>query len=169
MRAPEVIQRYGDGPGGPKLLETEPAGVARALITSAGRHADPIRAIAAARGLRRRVLARVGSADLLGLLEVTEVCAALTSVWVSVLQASMDALIRANLPPGDKAPAKIAVIGMGRLGGKELGYGSDADVIFVCEPTGGAEESQAIRWSTTIAEQLRTLLGTPSVDPPLEI
>src|SRR6201991_2237559 len=56
MRAPEVIQRYGDGPGGPKLLETEPAGVARALITSASRHADPIRAIAAARGLRRREL-----------------------------------------------------------------------------------------------------------------
>jgi glutamate-ammonia-ligase adenylyltransferase len=169
MRAPEVIQRYGDGPAGPKLLETEPAGVARALITSAGRHADPIRAIAAARGLRRRELARIGSADLLGLLEVTEVCGALTSVWVAVLQASMDALIRANLPEGDKAPAAIAVIGMGRLGGAELGYGSDADVIFVCEPAGGAEESQAIRWSTTIAEQLRTLLGTPSVDPPLEI
>jgi [glutamine synthetase] adenylyltransferase / [glutamine synthetase]-adenylyl-L-tyrosine phosphorylase len=139
------------------------------LITSAGRHPDPIRAISAARGLRRRELARVGSADLLGLLEVTEVCRALTSVWVAVLQASMDALIRANLPQGDKAPAAIAVIGMGRLGGAELGYGSDADVIFVCEPVEGAQESQAIRWSTTIAEQLRTLLGTPSVDPPLEI
>ena len=23
---------------------------------------------------------------------------------------------------------------MGRLGGAELGYGSDADVLFVCEP-----------------------------------
>src|SRR4029077_16745455 len=27
----------------------------------------------------------------------------------------------------------------------------------------------AVRWSTSIAEQIRTLLGTPSVDPPLEI
>ncbi len=169
MRAPEVIQRYGDGPAGPKLLETEPAGVARALITSASRHPDPIRAIAAARGLRRHELARVGSADLLGLLEVTEVCRALTSVWVAVLQAALDAMIRANMPEDGKAPATIAVIGMGRLGGSELGYGSDADVMFVCEPASGVEDSRALRWSGSIAEQVRTLLGTPSVDPPLEV
>jgi glutamate-ammonia-ligase adenylyltransferase len=169
MRAPEVIQGYGDGPVGPKLLETEPAGVARALIISASRHADPVRAIAAARGLRRRELARVGSADLLGLLEVTEVCNALTSVWVAVLQAALDAIIRATMPEDRKTPAAIAVIGMGRLGGSELGYGSDADVMFVCEPATGVEDSQAIRWSTSIAEQIRTLLGTPSVDPPLEV
>jgi glutamate-ammonia-ligase adenylyltransferase len=173
IRAPEVIQRYGDGPSGPKLLETEPAGVARALVASAGRHADPVRAIAAARALRRRELARVGSADLLGLLEVTDVCKALTSVWVAVLQSALDALIRANLPEDGpergKAPAAVAVIGMGRLGGAELGYGSDADVIFVCEPVAGVEDELAIRWSTSIAEQVRSLLGTPSVDPPLEI
>ena len=169
MRAPEVIQQYSDGPAGPKLLETEPAGVARALITSASRHSDPVRAIAAARSLRRRELARVASADLLGLLEVTDVCKALTSVWVAVLQAAMDALIRANLPEDGRAPAAIAVIGMGRLGGAELGYGSDADVIFVCEPVPGVEEPLAIRWSTSIAEQVRSLLGTPSVDPPLEV
>ena len=58
MRAPEVIQLYADGPNGPKLLDVEPEGVARALVASAGRHADPVRAIAAARTLRRRELAR---------------------------------------------------------------------------------------------------------------
>jgi glutamate-ammonia-ligase adenylyltransferase len=97
------------------------------------------------------------------------VCAALTSVWVAVLQAALDALIRANLPEDGKPLAAIAVIGMGRLGGAELGYGSDADVMFVCEPVTGVEDSQAIRWSTSTAEQVRTLLGTPSVDPPLEV
>ena len=169
MRAPRIIQSYGDGPAGPKLLETEPAAVARGLITSAARHADPVRAIAAARALRRRELARIGSADLLGMLEVRAVCQALTSVWVAVLQAALDALIRANLSKGGKAPAVIAVIGMGRLGGAELGYGSDADVMFVCEPASGVDDSQAMRWSTMIAEHVRTLLGTPSVDPPLEV
>ena len=136
MRAPEVIQLYADGPSGPKLLEVEPDGVARALVASAGRHADPVRAIAAARTLRRRELARIASADLLGMLEVTDVCKALTSVWVAVLQAALEAVIRANTPEGG-APARIAVIGMGRLGGGELGYGSDADVMFVCEPERG--------------------------------
>lgn len=168
MRAPEVIQSYADGPNGPKLCDVEPEGVGRALVASAGRHADPVRAIAAARTLRRRELARIASADLLGMLEVTDVCNALTSVWVAVLQAALEAVTRANTP--DKgAPARIAVIGMGRLGGGELGYGSDADVMFVCEPNEGFEESAAVRWSVTIAEQVRTLLGTPSADPPLEV
>ena len=168
MRAPEVIQLYADGPDGPKLLDVEPDGVARALVASAGRHADPVRAIAAARTLRRRELARIASADLLGMLEVTDVCRALTSVWVAVLQAALEAVIRANTP-ADGVPARIAVIGMGRLGGGELGYGSDADVMFVCEPADGVDESVAVRWSVTIAEQVRTLLGTPSADPPLEV
>lgn len=170
MRAPRVIQDYGDGPTAPRLLEAEPAAVARALVASASRYSDPVRAIAGARTLRRRELARVASADLLGMLEVVDVCKALTSVWVAVLQAAMDAMIRTNLPAdGGKAPARIAVIGMGRLGGAELGYGSDADVMFVCEPAPGVEDSAAVRWATTVAEQVRTLLGTPSVDPPLEV
>lgn len=171
MRAPEVLQQYADGPQGPKLLEVEPDAVFRALVASAGRHADPVRAIAAARTLRRRELARVASADLLGLLSVTDVCKALTSVWVAVLQAALDAVIRARSGP-DGPPARIAVIGMGRLGGGELGYGSDADVMFVCEPVAGAagtDESAAVRWAIGVAEQVRTLLGQPSSDPPLEV
>jgi glutamate-ammonia-ligase adenylyltransferase len=171
MRAPEVIQLYADGPQGPKLLEVDPDAVGRALVASAARHADPARAIAAARTLRRRELARIASADLLGMLEVTEVCRALTSIWVAVLQAALDVVIRDRTPAGG-APARIAVIGMGRLGGSELGYGSDADVMFVCEPVegaAGADESAAVRWSVGVAEQVRTLLGTPSSDPPLEV
>lgn len=168
MRAPEVIQLYADGPNGPKLLDGDPDSVARALVASAGRHPDPVRGIAAARTLRRRELARIASADVLGLLDVTDVCKALTSVWVAVLQAALDAVTRANTPESG-VPARIAVIGMGRLGGGELGYGSDADVMFVCEPASGVEDSVAVRWSVSIAEQVRALLGTPSADPPLEV
>ncbi|MDT5009348.1 MAG: [glutamine synthetase] adenylyltransferase / [glutamine synthetase]-adenylyl-L-tyrosine [Mycobacterium sp.] len=169
IRAPEVIRAYADGPAGPKLLDAEPEQVARSLLAAAARHSDPVKAIAAARGLRRRELARIASADLLGLLDVRQVCAALTTVWVDVLQAALDAVVRAHTPESGPAPARIAVIGMGRLGGRELGYGSDADVMFVCEPAEGFDESRAVRWSTTIAEQVRALLGTPSVDPPLEV
>ncbi len=168
-RAPEVIQQYADGPTGPKLLEVEPAVVARALVASAGRYPDLPRAIGAARTLRRRELARIASADLLGMLEVKEVCSALTSVWVAVLQAALNVVIRTNTSVGEKPPAKIAVIGMGRLGGGELGYGSDADVMFVCEPTDGVDETRAVKWSVSIAEQVRTLLGAPSSDPPLHV
>lgn len=168
MRAPEVIHLYADGPNGPKLCDVDTESVAKSLVASASRHSDPLRAIAAARSLRRRELARIASADLLGMLDVTAVCKQLTLVWVAVLQAALDAIIRANAPEGGP-PARIAVIGMGRLGGGELGYGSDADVMFVCEPNAGVEESVAVKWSVTVAEQVRARLGTPSADPPLEV
>ncbi len=168
MRAPEVIKLYADGPQGPKLVEVDPDTVGRALVASAGRHLDPARAIAAGRELRRRELARVASADLLGMMEVTEVCSALTSIWVAVLQAALDVVMR-DRAPEDGPPARIAVIGMGRLGGGELGYGSDADVMLVCEPNSGVEETVAVKWAITVAEQVRALLGTPSADPPLEV
>jgi glutamate-ammonia-ligase adenylyltransferase len=108
MRAPEVIAQYADGPAGPKLLDVDPDGVSRALIASAGRHPDVVRAIAAARTLRRRELARVASADLLGLLDVRQVCTALTSVWAAVLECALEAVIRAAVEADGPAPARIA-------------------------------------------------------------
>ncbi|MBW0020207.1 MAG: bifunctional [glutamine synthetase] adenylyltransferase/[glutamine synthetase]-adenylyl-L-tyrosine phosphorylase [Mycobacterium sp.] len=169
MRSPDVVQRYGDGPSGPKLLEVEPAAVARALIAVAARHPDPARAVATTLNVRRAELARIASADLLGMLDVWDVCKALTSVRVAVLQAALDAVIRANVRADGSVPATLSVIGMGRLGGRELSYASDADVMFVCEPANGADDAHAVRWSILVAEQVRKLLGTPSVDPAIEI
>ena len=57
---------------------------------------------------------------------------------------------------------------MGRLGGAELGYGCDADVLFVCEPDGrGAADHEAVQYATTVAETVRRRLGAPSPDPAL--
>ena len=129
MRAPEVIRQYADGPVGPKLLEVEPDGVARALVASAGRHAEPRRAIAAARTLRRQELARVASADLLGMLNVTDVCCALTTVWVAVLEAALDVVIRANSPAEWAAgPHRGHRHGPSRRRGVELRLGRRRDV-----------------------------------------
>jgi glutamate-ammonia-ligase adenylyltransferase len=168
IRAPEVIRLYADGPSGPRLLEVAPDEVARGLRVSAGRHRDPDRAVEAARSLRRHELARVASADLLGLLDVTQVCAALSAVWAAVLDAAMRAVSKAATENGG-APATLAVIGMGRLGGAELGYGSDADVLFVCQPRDGVDEQAALRWASRVVERVRALLGAPSPDPALEV
>ena len=56
---------------------------------------------------------------------------------------------------------------MGRLGGAELGYGSDADVMFVCEPCEGVADHDAVKYATTVAETVRRRLGAPSPDPAL--
>src|SRR5690606_7141118 len=166
VRAPEVLRLLAaPGPGQRDELRRDPAEFAAALRTTVARQHDPDGAAATARSLRRHELLRVAAADLLGLLDVEEVCAALSSVWVAVLQATLDAVLRAAGP----GPARLAVIGMGRLGGAELGYGSDADVLFVCEPVGGASDHEAATWATGIAETVRRKLAAPNPDPALII
>jgi glutamate-ammonia-ligase adenylyltransferase len=58
---------------------------------------------------------------------------------------------------------------MGRFGGHETGYGSDADVMFVHDPLDGADEREATEAAHAVAELLRALLGRPALDPPLLI
>ena len=169
LRAPEVLRLYADSPDGPRLLDLTPRQVATSLTTSAAKHSDPASAVAAARSARRYELARVASADLLGLVPLPEVCALLSNVWVAVIEAALEAVVKSSLEPGQEPPAQIAVIGMGRLGGGELGYGSDADVLFVCEPFPGQDEHLALKWATGVAEGLRKSLAAPSVDPPLQV
>ncbi|WP_168705200.1 bifunctional [glutamine synthetase] adenylyltransferase/[glutamine synthetase]-adenylyl-L-tyrosine phosphorylase [Gordonia paraffinivorans] len=170
MRSPEVIHQYSDGPDGPKLCEVRPEDVAKGLIASTVRQEDMKRAVAVARSHRRAELVRIASADVLGLMDVREVCKALSSVWAAVLNAALTVAINiSERERGKPAPARIAVIGMGRLGGGELGYGSDADVLFVCQPDHDVDESAAVRWAQGIAETVRSALGSPSADPPLEV
>ncbi len=64
----------------------------------------------------------------------------------------------------------LAVIAMGRFGGAEMGYSSDADVLFVAGPARpGADPGQVLTDAAAIAELATRLLGRPSPDPPLRI
>ena len=76
-------------------LTEDPAEVAASLRATVGPPARPGVAAATARSLRRHEMLRVACADLLGLLDVAQVCAALSSVWVAVLQATLDSVERA--------------------------------------------------------------------------
>lgn len=171
ISAPDVVQLLGDGSDGPKLEGTEPNQVYKAIVAAGKRHDNPDEAVGVARALRRADLARIASADLLGFMDVRRVCAELTWVWKAVLEAALRAEIRADEAVQDSGypPARIAVIGMGRLGGWELGYGSDADVMFVAQPAEGVAESDAVAWAGRIVDQMRRRLSTPSGDPPLEV
>ncbi|MTD59429.1 bifunctional [glutamine synthetase] adenylyltransferase/[glutamine synthetase]-adenylyl-L-tyrosine phosphorylase [Amycolatopsis pithecellobii] len=166
MRAPEVLRLLGDPV---QLAGRDPVEVANSLRATVRRQPGMKAAVAAARSLRRHEVLRVAAADLLGLLDVRAVCEALSSVWAAVLQSALAAAISQRHAELGRAPAKIAVIGMGRLGGAELGYGSDADVLFVCEADEGAEDGEAVRFASSVAEIVRKRLGEPSADPPLEV
>ena len=64
--------------------------------------------------------------------------AELADLAAAALEAAL-AIARSQLPPGS-APCRLAVIAMGKCGGRELNYASDIDVIFVAAPgeAGGA-------------------------------
>ncbi len=165
-RAPEVLQLLGDVD---KLAGRDPEEVARSLRQAVNRHGYLPNAVTAARSFRRHELLRVASADLLGFMDTLSVCHALSTVWAAVLQSVLAAVDRAESVAAGGRPATIAVIGMGRLGGAELGYGSDADVLFVCEPANGASDEDAVKYASRVAQSVRKLLSSPSQDPPLHV
>ncbi|URN00258.1 bifunctional [glutamine synthetase] adenylyltransferase/[glutamine synthetase]-adenylyl-L-tyrosine phosphorylase [Actinomadura madurae] len=182
LRAPEAVGMLGSDAD----LAPRPAGALRSeALAAVRRHWDftaaPAgeRAAAAApaeeatavvRGLRRRELFRVAVADLLGLVDVRTVGEALTGIAAVTVEAALRAAVKKiELESREPLPTRMAVVAMGRFGGHELGYGSDADVMFVHDPLPGADERAAGRAAHAVAEELRRLLALPAPDPPLEI
>ncbi len=96
------------------------------------------------RRFKRGELLRIAFNDLSGTLEREEVSAQLSDLAEACLTSSL-AIAREELderfgPPGDPAEpggvARFALLGMGKLGGREIDYHSDLDIIFVFDPPG---------------------------------
>ena len=99
------------------------------------RHDDIEGAMRSVRTLRRRELLRTAMAAVLGVLTIEALADALTTVTEVTIQATLRAVRREVVPPEDDA-LDFSVIAMGRFGGRELGFGSDADVLYVYRPNG---------------------------------
>ncbi|MGN6106889.1 MAG: bifunctional [glutamate--ammonia ligase]-adenylyl-L-tyrosine phosphorylase/[glutamate--ammonia-ligase] adenylyltransferase [Kofleriaceae bacterium] len=103
---------------------------------------------------------RVGLADFAGALDPLAVCAELTAVAEACLQHAL-AIVEAQLverhgrPPGD---ARLAVLGLGKLGGRELGYAADLDVVFVYTGEEGESDGRVplstVEWFSRCAQRL---------------
>jgi glutamate-ammonia-ligase adenylyltransferase len=141
--------------------------VGRYLSSPHDRSAD---AVAAVRGLRRRELFRTAVADLLGIVDERATAEALTTITTVTLDAALRVAIeRISAERRGPLPIRFAIVAMGRYGGYELGYGSDADVMFVHDPLPGADDREASSVAHAVAEELRRLLSLPAPDPPLVI
>src|SRR6202012_4389044 len=117
--------------------------------------AGPTAALAAA--YRRRLLSLAGR-DLTGISSVDVVGEELADIAAAVLEAAL-AVARAELAPG-AVPCRLAVVAMGKCGGRELNYASDIDVIFVAEPyqydpeSGEPTDEAALKTATRLATGL---------------
>ncbi|MEZ5093119.1 bifunctional [glutamine synthetase] adenylyltransferase/[glutamine synthetase]-adenylyl-L-tyrosine phosphorylase [Nocardioides sp.] len=168
------------------LLEREPDGVrllggdlepltSEAILQEmrslAGRHDSAEGAVRAIRGIRRRELFRISAGDLLGLVDVADVGAALSRLTDATLEATLAVVERAETEARglESPPTRMALVAMGRYGGFELAYASDADVMFVHDPQEGADPQQAAAYALAVANELRRLLALPATDPPLEV
>ncbi len=167
LRAPEAVTMLADD----GELRPRPGAALQAEVrAAAGRYDDPVAAVAAIRAVRRRELFRLAVADVLGLLDVDAAGAALTDLAVATLSGALDVAVRqVSSEWRGPLPTRLAVVGVGRFGGGELGYGSDADVLFVHEALPGAAEQEAHEAAHAVANELRRLLARPAPDPPLVV
>ena len=100
---------------------------------------------------------RLLMADVNGLLSVEALADQLSALADAVLDLSLSTLWRLQRGPEAGAP-RLAIVGYGKLGGKELGYASDLDLIFVYDdPDADAPAAYA-----QLVRRLMTWLTTPT-------
>ncbi|MER6037843.1 bifunctional [glutamine synthetase] adenylyltransferase/[glutamine synthetase]-adenylyl-L-tyrosine phosphorylase [Streptomyces sp. NPDC001835] len=180
MRAPEAVALLGDGDRGAGLEPRERGQLEQEVLAAVRRAENAAQGVTAARGVRRRELFRTAAADIVGSYGtetsdaeadqgalVDRVGAAVSDLTAATLAGTLRAVVREGW--GDTLPTRFAIIAMGRFGGNELGYGSDADVLFVHEPQDGVAEQEAAAAANKVVAEMRRLLQLPSADPPLLI
>ena len=119
----------------------------------------------ALRRAKSRLQLEVALADLGGDLDTTEVTRVLSALADEVLeQATAFAL---NVPIGEPVRG-LCVLAMGKLGGQEIGYGSDLDVIFLydAQRAAAAAQSDPVRYFSRCAQQVIQLITMPHAEGP---
>jgi [glutamine synthetase] adenylyltransferase / [glutamine synthetase]-adenylyl-L-tyrosine phosphorylase len=169
LRAPDAVAMFGDDAElAPRALDA----LGSEMRAAAQRYEDDAEAaVSAIRSVRRRELLRIAAADVLGVTEGLDATGeALTSVTRATVQTALAVAMRkVSEELRRPLPTRFAVIAMGRFGGHECGYGSDADVLFVHDPIPGRPEREASDAAHAVAAELRRLLALPVPDPALVV
>ncbi|MCL6430099.1 MAG: glutamine synthetase adenylyltransferase [Anaerolineae bacterium] len=121
---------------------------ARAEVGACPTHADRLDAL---RRFQRRELLRIGACDLLGLWDLSVVTAELSRLADCLVQVSLE-VVQAEV--GASAEG-LSVIALGKLGGQELNYSSDIDLLFISAADGLGHE----RLAELLVEALARVTG----------
>lgn len=157
---PELIDLLIElGQTSPVRSAAQVAGDLRARL-AAVEPGDPEQVWSAIAEVKNGHVLRVGLADFAGALDPLAVCAELTAIAEACLDRAL-AIVLTQLaaqhgrPPGD---ARLAVLGLGKLGGGELGYAADLDVVFVYTGDDGESDGPAplatVEWFSRAARRL---------------
>ncbi|WP_074011765.1 bifunctional [glutamate--ammonia ligase]-adenylyl-L-tyrosine phosphorylase/[glutamate--ammonia-ligase] adenylyltransferase [Candidatus Sodalis sp. SoCistrobi] len=123
---------------------------------------------------RRHTLVRIGWAQILGLCDTRETLTQLSHLAETLIIAARDWLWQAccrewGTPCGaDGTPQPLLILGMGKLGGGELNFSSDIDLIFAYPENGftrgGRRELDNAQFFTRLGQRLIKALDQPTVD-----
>lgn len=135
-------------------LETE-------FIAIVERHNDLAAIASAARHIRRRETLRIAMGAVLDVLTIDDVAAGLSAITEQYLRGLL-AAVRSNSAErveGHRLATAVdfAIIAMGRFGGQELGFGSDADVMFVYRAHEGVSSDAAQKAAERIVQEIRDI------------
>jgi glutamate-ammonia-ligase adenylyltransferase len=122
------------------------------------RHDETEKAASSIRSIRRRETLRLAMAAVLGAQSMAEISQGLSDITESYLLALKDLI--------DDGSIDLGIVAMGRFGGAELGFGSDADLMFVYRPLESLEPQKTAE--RQIAE-LRKLAADPVLEFELDI
>jgi glutamate-ammonia-ligase adenylyltransferase len=110
-------------------LDSGDLGGALAIAAVEGEAAD---AMTAVRRERTAAALALGLGDLAGLLPLEAVVAPLSELADRALERALAAAFAERTP--DETPQGFAIVALGKLGGRELNYSSDVDLIFLYDP-----------------------------------
>ena len=130
------------------------------ITSKMSRHEDPESAMRLIRLIRRREILRVAIADSAGRLDQDQVGAALADTDRAAVLGALrvaEGIVAASGP----LKTRVLVVAMGRQGGREIGYGSDADVMYVHRGLPGVPEEEAQNQAAQIVGHISNLLTQP--------
>lgn len=166
-RAPSAAALVGDREA---LVPLKREAIITAMKSAASRQDDDEKAVVGLRSTRRTELIRIAIADLSGDLDTDGVEQALTDLTAATLHVTLGIAIRSvERAAGQRLSTRVAIIGMGRLGGRESGYSSDADVLFVHDPVDGADPKLAQSQAEAVVGFVRKHLSSTGPDPALGV
>jgi glutamate-ammonia-ligase adenylyltransferase len=96
---------------------------------------------------------RIGLRDILGVADLEQNLAELSNLADACVQYALEVVLRKN--PLKKPP--LVIIGLGKLGGQELSYGSDLDLLFIAD-----DKPASISRLQRLAAEVLDLLSSPT-------
>ncbi len=120
------------------------------------------------REFKHEVTFLIGSAELDGILPYEHARLRLTTLAEVVLQAAYDLVLqefvqRFGKPCSDNKPVRFAILGLGKMGGYELTYHSDLDLIFIYSESGSTDGERSIsnhEYYIKLIQRLISVLST---------